>query len=95
MTEDSQLIGEPERAGSRDEMHGRAHSKKEIEDTRFYREGLTNVKENLVGRTTKIRAFQDYRIGMSKERRIHIYPSFLSKIVSYTSRKKKSHQATA
>lgn len=94
MTEDSQLIRELERAGSRDEMQGRAHSKKEVEDTRYYREGLTNVKGNLVGRTTKIRAFQDYRIGVRKER-IHIYPSFLSKILSYAPRKKKSHQATA
>lgn len=46
------------------------------------------MKENLVGRTTKIRAFQDYRTGVSKERRIHTYPSFLSKILSYTPRKK-------
>lgn len=76
MTEDSQLIGELERAGSRDEMQGRPHSKKEVQGTRFYR-GLTNVKENLAGRTTKIRAFQDYRSGVSKERRIHTYPSFL------------------
>lgn len=32
MTEDSQLIGELERAGSRDETQGRAYSKKTILD---------------------------------------------------------------
>lgn len=53
MTEDSQMIGELERAGSKDETQGRAHSKNEVDDTRFYREGVTNVKENLIGRTTK------------------------------------------
>jgi len=68
MTQDSQLIGELERASSRDETQGRGHSKKEVEDTTFHREGLTNVKENLVGRIAKIRVFQDYRIGVSKER---------------------------
>lgn len=45
MTEDSQLIGELERAGSRDEMQGRAHSKKEVEETIFYRESLKYVKD--------------------------------------------------
>lgn len=54
MTEDSQLIGELERAGSRDETQGKTHSKKEVQDTRLYREVLANVTENLVGRTTKI-----------------------------------------
>lgn len=60
MTEDSQLIGELERAGSREtvgncrETQGKTHSKKEVQDTRLYREVLANVTENLVGRTTKI-----------------------------------------
>lgn len=53
MTGDSQMIGEMERAGSKDEMQGRAHSKNEVDDTRFYKRGLTNVEENLVDRTTK------------------------------------------
>lgn len=44
MTEDSQLIGELERAGSRDETQGRAHSKKD--NTRFYRECLKHGKES-------------------------------------------------
>lgn len=88
MTEDSQLIGELERAGSRDEMQGRAYSKKEVEDTVFYRESLTNLKDYLEGRTAKIRTFQDYRVGISKKRGTQIYPSTLSNIVSYTPRKK-------
>lgn len=54
MTENSQLIGKLEGAGSKDEMQGRAHSKKEVEDIGFYRGSLTNMRENVVGRTTKI-----------------------------------------
>lgn len=54
MTEDSQLIGELERAGSRDEMQGRAYSKKEVEDTVFYWESLTYLKDYLDGRTAQI-----------------------------------------
>lgn len=45
MTEDSQLIRELERAGSRDEMQGWAHRKKGVEDTIFYRESLKYVKD--------------------------------------------------
>lgn len=71
MTKDSQLIEELERTGSRDEMQGRAHSKKEVEGTIFYRDSLKKC-----GRL------------LSKERRTQIYPSFFSKIISYTPRKK-------
>lgn len=51
------------------------------------------MERKAVGRTT-ISAFHNYRVGVSKGRRICAGPSFLSKITFYTPRLKTNNKQT-